>query len=274
MSAPTKATGLRSLDPRAKLAMMATVSTLCLLTENLTFLLAALCALFVTLAAGGADFALLRRRCGALFALIASLFVIQALFASPAAGESAAETYGSIAAFLAGNGTDVALIRAGGLSLLHPSGILLASALALRLIIVVVSAQILLEGEVRDYLLAFTQMKLPYELAFMVVMGLHFLPILRDEALNAYYCMQLRGVNFKKSNPVARIKAYAGLCLPMFVGTLRRADEMSVAMELRGLRALPGRTYLRRLTMNGTDTAITILWPAAFIAAFILITPH
>ncbi|MDR1043441.1 MAG: energy-coupling factor transporter transmembrane protein EcfT [Clostridiales Family XIII bacterium] len=267
-----RAQGLRSLDPRPKLAMMATVSTLCLLTENITFLLAALCALFVTLAVGRADFALLRQRCRALFILIASLFVIQSIFAAPAA-KSIAETYGDIAAAVTGT-TDTALMNIGGHPLLHTSGVLLALALALRLAIVVVSAQILLEGEVRDYMLAFTQMKLPYELAFMVVMGLHFLPIFREEALNAYYCMQLRGVDFKKSGPVAKVKAYAGLCLPMLVGTLRRADEMSVAMELRGLRSMPARTYMRRLKMNGTDIATAVLWPAALAAAFIILTNH
>jgi energy-coupling factor transport system permease protein len=251
--------------------MMATVSTLCLLTENITFLLAALSALFATLAVGSADFVLLWRRCRTLFILIASLFVIQSVFAVPVRGGGIAETYGSFAAGIVG-GTDIALVNIGGLPLLHISGVLLASALALRLLIVVVSAQILLEGEVRDYMLAFTQMKLPYELAFMVVMGLHFLPIFREEALNAYYCMQLRGVDFKKSRPIAKVRAYAGLCLPMLVGTLRRADEMSVAMELRGLRAMPGRTYMRRLTMRGADIAVTILWPAALIAAFAILT--
>jgi energy-coupling factor transport system permease protein len=250
--------------------MMATVSTLCLLTENIAFLLAALCALFVTLAAGRADFALLRRRCRTIFILIISLFVIQSIFAAPAS-KSIAETYGGLAAAITG-GSDTPLIHIGGLSLLHTSGVLLASVLALRLLIVVVSAQIVLEGEVRDYMLAFTQMKLPYELAFMVVMGLHFLPILREEALNAYHCMQLRGVDFKKSSPAAKTKAYAGLCLPMLVGTLRRADEMSVAMELRGLRAMPGRTYMRRLTMNSVDIAATLIWPAALVAVFMILT--
>jgi energy-coupling factor transport system permease protein len=260
--------GLRALDPRPKLAMMITVSTLCLLTENIGFLLAALCALFVTLAVGRADFVLLFRRCKALFVLIASLFVIQSVFAAPP-GAGIAEKYGEFAASLAGD-SDAALIHAGDLSLLHISGVLLALVLALRLIIVIVSAQILLEGEVRDYMLALTQMKAPYEFAFMVVMGLHFLPILREEALNAYYCMQLRGVDFKKSSPAAKIRAYVGLCLPMFVGTLRRADEMSVAMELRGLRAAPGRTYMRKLTMNAADIAVMLIWPAAIILIFIV----
>jgi energy-coupling factor transport system permease protein len=243
--------------------MMATVSTLCLLTENLTFLIAALAAALVTLAAGKADSALLWRRCRTLFVLIASLFVIQSLFAPPAAS-GMADRYGPLSAAV----PDIALLRIGDLPLLHTSGVLFALVLALRLIIVVVSAQILLEGQVRDYMLAFTQMKIPYELAFMVVMGLHFLPIFREEALNAYHCMQLRGLDFKKSAPIAKFKAYAGLCLPMFVGALRRADDISVAMELRGLRAASSRTYMRKLTMSRADIAILIIWPAALTAAF------
>jgi energy-coupling factor transport system permease protein len=245
---------LRRLDPRAKLMMMATASTFCMLTEDLSFLFVTLCALVLTLSRGGADMFTVARRCRPLLALIASLFVIQALFAAnPIEGAS-----------------DEPLLRLGELALLHPSGLLLAAALALRLIIIVTAAQILLEGEPRDYMLALTQMRVPYEIAFMVVMGLHFLPILRDEALNAYYCMQLRGVAFKRVSLPRKIRAYAGICLPVFVGTLRRADEMSTAMELRGLRACPSRTSMRRLRLKRTDVAMLALWPAAFVILYIL----
>ncbi|MDR0519312.1 MAG: energy-coupling factor transporter transmembrane protein EcfT [Clostridiales Family XIII bacterium] len=271
MSVSANKRGLRSLDPRPKLLLMATVSTLCMLTENMVFLLAEVAALLVVLAVGRADFALLWRRCRTLIALIASLFVIQALFAAPAAGGSwpgGADAQGTSGAAAL---TDPALINIGNISLVHISGVYLAAMLALRLIIIVVSAQILLEGEVRDYMLAFTQMRLPYELAFMVVMGLHFLPILRDEALSTYYCMQLRGVAFRKTSLPKKLKAYAGLCLPVLVSTLRRADETSTAMELRGFRAMSGRTYMRKLTLKRTDIAALVLLPAAFIILFVLL---
>ncbi|MDR0596710.1 MAG: energy-coupling factor transporter transmembrane protein EcfT [Clostridiales Family XIII bacterium] len=268
--------GLRALDPRPKLLLMATVSTLCMLTEGMVFLFAEVAALLVLLAVGRADFALLWRRCRTLVALIASLFVIQALFAAPGSygtglgggaggGAGAAETAGAAAM------ADPALINIGNISLVHISGLFLAAMLALRLIIIVVSAQILLEGEVRDYMLAFTQMRLPYELAFMVVMGLHFLPILRDEAMSTYYCMQLRGVAFRKTSLPKKLKAYAGLCLPVLVSTLRRADETSTAMELRGFRAMGGRTYMRKLVMNRADVAALVLLPAVFVTLFILL---
>jgi energy-coupling factor transport system permease protein len=139
---------------------------------------------------------------------------------------------------------------------------MLASVLSLRLLAVLIAGLILVEGEIRDYLLALVQMKIPYTLAFMVVVGLHFLPILKGEAVNIYCCMQLRGKDFKKIRLPEKIRAYTSICLPILVSALRRADEMSVAMETRGFRSLPRRTYMRHLKMRGTDIALTILFPA------------
>jgi energy-coupling factor transport system permease protein len=225
---------LSRLDPRTKLVFAVSVSGLCFFTEDILLLAAFLLAACLLLAIGGVNAGAVLRRCRPLFIVIASLFVIQSLFS-------------------AGRGVD---------------GVLLAAALSLRLLLVTVSAQALLEGEIRDYMLALVQMKVPYEIAFMVTAGLHFLPILRDEAMNVYWCAQLRGRAFRKVSIPAKIRAYMSICLPILVGTLRRADEMSVAMELRALRAKPGRTSMRRVTLRGVDVCLMALWVLALAAVF------
>jgi energy-coupling factor transport system permease protein len=209
--------------------LMVSASTACMLTGNIPHIAGILCVLILTLVVGGADMLVVLGRIRALLLLIAALFVIQTIFA----------------------GMD---------------GLLLAAVLSLRLLVVVLAAAILLEGEIRDYLLALVQMKLPYELAFAVIVGLHFLPILRDEAVNIYCYMQLRGKDFKKLGIAKKLRAYSGLCLPILAGALRRAYETSIAMDLRGFRAMPGRTSMRRLSMRGTDVILTIFYPVIFIA--------
>jgi energy-coupling factor transport system permease protein len=221
---------------------MASTSGLCLLIPSPLPLALMLAASFFVLALGGADIRLCVRRCRALLALIVALFVIQAVFA------------------FRGDPAATPLIAAGSLTIATMEGMLLAATLSLRLLIIVVTAQVLLEGDIRDYLLAFVQMRIPYELAFMTMVGLHFLPLLREEALSVYQCMQLRGVAFKGVGLVQKLKAYAKASLPILVGTLRRADEMSVAMELRGLRAYPRRTSMRRLTLRARDVVAMLLW--------------
>ncbi|MDR0876168.1 MAG: energy-coupling factor transporter transmembrane protein EcfT [Clostridiales Family XIII bacterium] len=230
----TKKSRLGALDPRPKLMLMASASTACILANDLIYIASVLCMLIATLLIGGMDVRLVLRRAKAIFVLIAMLFVIQTFFSG----------------------------------LPYPGGLLLAAMLSLRLLVVVLAGLILMEGEVRDYLLALVQMKMPYTLAFMVVVGLHFLPILREEAVNIYCCMQLRGKDFKNMKLTEKVRAYTGICLPILVGALRRADEMSVAMETRGFRSRPSRTYMRQLKMRGADIALTILWPAILVVLY------
>jgi energy-coupling factor transport system permease protein len=244
-------TRLRTLDPRTKLYVMALVSGVGIFITSPIFLALMLATSFFVLVVGGADLRLCLKRCRALFALIAVLFIVQAVFAFRADPDA------------------VPLITIQGFVLVSAQGVLLATTLSLRLLLVVVTAQILLEGDIRDYLLAFVQLRIPYEIAFTVMTGLHFLPLLREEALSVYQCMQLRGVAFKKVSLPKMIRAYGGISLPVLVSTLRRAEEMSMAMELRGLRAYPKRTSLRRLSLRCRDVVIMALWTVWVCGALI-----
>jgi energy-coupling factor transport system permease protein len=213
---------------------MIAASTVCMLTGNLLLVMTVLAVLIITFLIGGVDFINIFRKARAMFALIVFLFVIQASFMG------------------------------------IPQGLQLAGLLSLRLLVIVMAALVLLEGDIRDYLLAMVQMKIPYSFAFMVMVGLHFLPILRGEAVNVYHCMQLRGKDFKKIGIVRKIKAYAAICLPVMAGALRRAEETSIAMETRAFRSMKGRTYMRRLKMKARDIILCILWPTIFILLFII----
>ena len=98
------------------------------------------------------------------------------------------------------NRTGNALIEIGRFTMVTDKGIITAAILALRLLIFLLSALILFTGEARDYLLALIQCRIPYEIAFMVMIGIHFFPILREEAFNVYCSAQLRGTEIKKAS--------------------------------------------------------------------------
>ena len=243
---------LINIDPRPKLMLMAVSSSVCIFSERIIMVCAVIVLLILIMIIGGANMKFALKRVKGIIGLIVTLFIIQCLFVRP---ESE---------------TAVPLLTLGSVDLFYEEGLYLATLLSLRLVAIVVSALILVEGDTRDYLLAFVQMKIPYEIAFMVIVAVHFIPILREEALNIYYCMQMRGKDFKKLNIFEKLKAYFKLCLPILVSALRRADEMSIAMEARGFRARPSRTNMRKLVMQKTDICLLIVWPLLIVLLYVI----
>jgi energy-coupling factor transport system permease protein len=227
-------------DPRCKMMLMACLSTLAMVWAEGWFLLGLLVFTCLLLLLGGAELSGAVRQVKEILGLILSLFIIQCFFTR--------------------SGEPWLVIE--GFSLITSGGIELACVLSLRLLILVFSALILLTGEMRDYLLALVQMKIPYEIAFMTMASVHFLPLLREEALNVFYAVQLRGTELKKTSCRKKIQIYLHICLPILVGALNRAKAMALAMEIRAFRAYPKRTYLRRLTLKKNDKAILAIFPA------------
>lgn len=231
---------LAKFDPRPKLIMAITVSLLCFLSDNIWFLLSLLGIIFLTLIIGGVSLVKILIRIRVMFIMILSLFIIQSLF-----------------------------YRSGGDSIISIEGILFAAVLSLRLLLLVISAQVLLEGDIRDYMLALTQMHVHYEIVFVVMSALHFIPILRNEAMNVYYSVQLRGTEFKNVGLKKKYFTYKSICFPILISALRRAEETSVAMELRGLKSSPKRTNMRKLSMKGKDIVFSIISPIILISIFL-----
>ncbi|MDR0489819.1 MAG: energy-coupling factor transporter transmembrane protein EcfT [Oscillospiraceae bacterium] len=239
---------LTRLDPRIKLLLLIGISTSALFMERPAALLALLFLSLLILLSGGVTPGVLWRKSRAVFGLIVSLFLIQCIFTR--GGEP--------------------LIVLFGLTLVTDSGLLLAVSVNLRLIIIVLSALIVLTGEPRDYLLAMTQCKIPYTIAFMTLAALRFLPMLREEARDVVCAAQMRGLRIKKTGLRNKARAYISIILPVTAGAVRRAERLSVAMEARAFRAYPRRTSARRLRLRAADLIYLALFCAA-IAAIIVI---
>lgn len=141
----------------------------------------------------------------------------------------------------------------------------------LRIIIIIISAMILLSSSERDFLLALVQWKIPYEIAFMVMLGLHFLPILREEALNVYFAVQMRGTELQKISVGQKLKLYTRIMLPILSGAIYRAEQMAIAMEARAFHAYPQRTYRKRLKLKKLDYGVQI---AVVLASLSLLVWH
>lgn len=240
---------LKRIDPRVKFLLMGLLSTagVCFQTPGVLFALAGIC--LVISGAGGVAPARILRQLKYALGFILPLFCMHCLFNRQGQG----------------------LLYAGSFPLVTWGGVNAGLCLAGRMLTLLLAALILLTSPPRDYLLALIQWRMPYALAFMVMAGLRFVPLLRREAQNLYAAAQMRGAKVKGAGLVLRVRLYASLLLPITAGALRRAEILSIAMEARGFGAEKERTHWRTLRFSPLDWGCLGLMAAGSLAFSLLL---
>ncbi|MTI80768.1 MAG: energy-coupling factor transporter transmembrane protein EcfT [Firmicutes bacterium] len=123
-------------------------------------------------------------------------------------------------------------------------------------IVTLTTSPIALNHGLERLLNPFKKVGLPvHELAMMITIALRFIPILITEADIIIKAQKSRGSDMTRGNPVDRVKALVPFIVPLLVGSLRRADELAVAMESRCYQGGVGRTTMHQMNMKVIDIA-------------------
>ncbi|MEN6327526.1 MAG: energy-coupling factor transporter transmembrane component T [Syntrophomonas sp.] len=154
------------------------------------------------------------------------------------------------------------LLAVGPVRLLGTRGLILGSSVVLRLLVVTTAAILLTTSNSRDFISGLVQWEVPYEIAFMVSVTIRFLPVFRDEFVNVVTAVQLRGVELKQVPWGRKITLFRHLFFPLVYGAILKAQQLSIAMEARGFRAYPRRTYLRQLSLSRFDYCLLLSCPS------------
>jgi energy-coupling factor transport system permease protein len=147
----------------------------------------------------------------------------------------------------------------------------------LRFFILVGSGLILINCDLSEMLLAMTRMRIPYEIIFMIQVGIRFIPVLISELSNIMNTIQLRGVDLRKVYMRKVIRVYVGIFTPLLYSIWQKAEQLSILLELRGFRRYPTRTYYRDISMGMIDYAIiglSVSLAAAFVILVSIYTSH
>ncbi len=163
------------------------------------------------------------------------------------------------------------LVSVKGFSLLTKTGLEQGIMFLLRMCVIILSAVFLSAEKRRRTVQGLVQMKMPYELAFMLAVALRFIPIFSEEIRNALTAIQLRGIDLKHIAVKKRIQVYTYLFLPILGTTIVRAKEMALAMEMRAFRAYQTRTSYVELKLKAVDY---VLIPAAICLTAALIVMY
>jgi energy-coupling factor transport system permease protein len=236
-----KETTIMTLDPRTKMVIVVCLSTLALIYNTPERLLQLLIATVLLLLLFRIDIPSVWVYLKRFLQLMLVVFIIQCIFT---------------------RGGEV-LLSLGSTALVSSQGLLAGASLVLRIIVIISAALILTTFSSRDFILGLVQWKVPYELAFMVTIAMRFLPLFRDEFINVVTAVQLRGVELKQVSWGKRIELFRCLLFPVVFSALLKAQQLAVAMESRGFRAYPQRTYLRRLDFIWADYLVMLIFVSA-----------
>lgn len=121
-----------------------------------------------------------------------------------------------------------------------------AAAITIRLLTFILSTHwFILTTDPRDVVLAAVhQLRIPYRFAFALSISLRFLPILRAEAELTKHAHRRRGVPKGIRQQMVWWRSYI---FSVFIGAVRRVQQMAEAMEVRGFGRYKERTYRRSL---------------------------
>lgn len=151
------------------------------------------------------------------------------------------------------------LVTIGKVTFLTTEGLYKGLEFIFRMMIIIFSATILTTSSSREIVQGFVQWGLPYEVAFMVAIGIRFLPILTEEIKDSLIAIQLRGIELDKIPIKKRIHVYSYLFTPIVLGTISKAERLSIAIEMRGFRAYDSRTSYMVLKMSILDYIIIFM---------------
>ncbi|GFN23015.1 energy-coupling factor transporter transmembrane component T family protein [Thermanaeromonas sp. C210] len=97
------------------------------------------------------------------------------------------------------------------------------------------------------------------EISLMFTLALRFVPTLVEEADRVLKAQAARGLSLERRGIIGWGKNFLPFLIPLFVGTLKRAEDLAQAMEARCYQAGRRRGSLEQLKMVWQDYAFLVL---------------
>lgn len=107
--------------------------------------------------------------------------------------------------------------------------------------------------KVEEFAYALTRLGMPFKLGFTMTLAFRLVPVFLDSTMTVVQAQRCRGFNFDEGNVVQRIRRYVPVIVPVFIGALRRADGMAMALEARGFQSRRPRSALEEYRFGGLD---------------------
>jgi energy-coupling factor transport system permease protein len=107
--------------------------------------------------------------------------------------------------------------------------------------------------KIEEFAYALTRVGMPYKLGFAMTLAFRLVPVFLDSAVTVVQAQRCRGFNFDEGGLLERVRRYIPVMVPVFMGALRRADGMAMALEARGFQSGTARSSFEHYHFRWTD---------------------
>lgn len=128
---------------------------------------------------------------------------------------------------------------------------------------------------IEEFAYAFTLLGLPYRLSFTLTLAFRLVPLFLESALTVVQAQRCRGLDVHRGSLLQRLRHYVLVLIPVFMGALRRADQMAIALEVRGFNSGRPRSSFQRAPWRSSDMwallvviSITLVYLALWQAGY------
>jgi len=117
-------------------------------------------------------------------------------------------------------------------------------------------------AKVEEFSYALTRLGMPYKIGFTMTLAFRLVPAFVEAGFTVVQAQRCRGFDFDEGSIFQRIRRYVPVIVPVFIGALRRADNMAMALEARGFQSGRPRTFYQRYRFGGRDILALVILSA------------
>lgn len=129
-----------------------------------------------------------------------------------------------------------------------------ALGMATKLVVILCAGILFLSvTRIEELAYALYRVGLPYKIGFTMSLAFRLVPVFVEAAGTVVQAQRCRGLDFDHGSLWERLRRYIPVIVPVFMGALRRADNMAMALEARGFQSQGARTTLARYEMKAAD---------------------
>ncbi len=145
------------------------------------------------------------------------------------------------------------LLWSYGILKISEEGVLISLQLTLRLLTVIYCAKALAVMGYTEFSKAFSAIRLPEELSFMLSYAIHLVPKFLGQLKGFVTGLKLRGIDAAGLSFSKRLQVYKQLSITALAELIRSSETAAIALELRGFRSEGKRSKLHRQKFSYRD---------------------
>ena len=154
-------------------------------------------------------------------------------------------------------GGPTAVLSAGPLTVTR-EGMLFGGGMGIRLDLMILSGLIFLASTpIEELTYGLTRMGVPFPVGFALSLSFRLVTLFTDTVTDILDAQKARGLEIK-GGPIARVKIYVPLLVPVFASAMRRADQLAVALESKGFGMGRKRSSLNEYAAGARDAIVLI----------------